>query len=124
MITRSKLLYALSIIVVFALFGCNDITRNEKFDKTKWAHYDELYGPDRDLMGEYLVKTHKLIGLTYRQMLQLLGAPANYTGTTNTYYKLATEFDGTEPVSEKNLNIQFNKDSVIISVEIKEWHYH
>jgi hypothetical protein len=65
-------------------------------------------------MAEDLIKTHKLIGLTNHQMLQLLGSPSNYADTTKTYYELSEEFDSIDPTSGKNLVIQFNKDSVII----------
>jgi hypothetical protein len=124
MIARSELLYVLSIIVVFAILGCNDISRSEKFDQKIWKQYSEVDGPDRDLMAEDLLKTHKLIGLTNKQMLQLLGPPEN--DTTSTWYGLEQEgeFLSPDPVSGKNLVIQFNKDSVITSAKIEEWHKH
>jgi len=124
MIARSKLLYVLSAIMAFVLFGCNDITKSEKFDQEVWKEHTEVDGPDRDLMAEDLLKTHKLVGLTNKQMLQLLGSPSNFDDTTKIYYELATEYDMIDPVSGKNLVIQFNKDSVIISAKIEEWHKH
>src|ERR1700678_310692 len=96
-----KALFIITFFTLFALFGCG-----EKFDKTKWAEYDELDGPDRDLMAEDLLKTHKLIGLTNKQMLQLLGPPANFTDTPKRYYVLKEEYDMIDPVSGKYLVIQ------------------
>jgi hypothetical protein len=119
MIAKSKLIYLAGIIFLIALFGCG-----EKFDKTKWAEYDEVDGPDRDLMAEDLLKTHKLIGLTNKQMLKLLGPPANFTDTAKRYYVLKEEYDMIDPVSGKYLVIQFNRDSVITIAKIEEWHKH
>jgi hypothetical protein len=118
MIAKSKLLYLLGIVFLSLLFGCT-----EKFDKTKWVDDDAIGGPEKVLMAEDLIKTNKLIGLTNKQMLKLLGPPANYTDTTKTYYELSQEFDSIDPVSGKNLIITFNKDS-IINAEIIKWHKH
>jgi hypothetical protein len=96
----------------------------EKFDKTKWAQYDEQDGPDRDLMADDLLKNYKLIGLSHKQMIQLLGSPANQTDTTKTYYTLSEKYDVIDPVSGKDLIIKFNKDSIITGAEIQEWHKH
>ncbi len=73
-------------------------------------------------MAEDLLKTHQLIGLTNKQMLQLLGPPSN--DTTETWYSLEEqgEWLTPDPVSRKNLIIKFNKDSVIVEAKIKEWH--
>lgn len=115
-------------LVSFILFtcstGCNDISRKEKFDSEKWKQYIGFDGPDRDLMAEDLLGSHKLIGLSHKQMLQLLGDPSNYEDTTRTYYELSQEFDSIDPVSGKNLIITFDKDSIITNAIIQEWHKH
>ena len=123
MLNRFQLLVTL-ILVFTSISGCIDISKSEKFDQEKWKQYSEVDGPDRDLMAEDLLKNHKLIGLSHKQMLQLLGSPANYTDTTKTYYVLTEEYDMIDPVSGKNLIITFNKDSLISRAEIEEWHKH
>jgi len=114
----------LSIIIFLILFafitGCNGITKSEKFDKTKWAKYGEFGGPGRDLMAEDLFKNYKIVGLSHVRMLRLLGPPANYSDSLNTYYTLS-EDNIIDPVYGKDLAIQFNKDSVIVKVAIEEW---
>ena len=75
-------------------------------------------------MAEDLLKTHKLIGLSHKQMLQLLGNPSNYADTTKTWYELSQEFDSIDPISGKDLVISFNKDSIITDAIIREWHKH
>lgn len=105
------------VSLIFTISSCS-----EKFDKTKWAQYNEVDGPDRNLMAEDLLKNNKLVGLSHKQMIQLLGPPANQTDTTKTYYTLSEKYDMIDPVSGKDLIIKFNKDSIITSAEIKEWH--
>ena len=119
MITRSKLFYVLSIIFLLAVSACT-----KSFDKKEWADFGELGSSDKVLMAEDLLKTNKLIGLTNKQLHELLGPPAN--DTTATWYNLKEngEFLSPDPASGKNLVIQFNKDSVIISAKIEEWHKH
>lgn len=119
MITSSKLLYIACLVFLFALSGCT-----KAFNKKEWADFDALGGSDKVLMAEDLIKTNKLLGLTNKQMLELLGPPAN--DTTATWYNLKEdgEFLSPDPASGKNLVIQFNKDSVIISAKIEEWHKH
>jgi len=124
MIARVNLTDVLIIIALCAFYSCNDISRQEKFNKSKWNNSGELDGSDKELMAEDLEKTHKLIGLTNKQMLQLLGPPEN--DTTATWYRLEEEGESLspDPSSGKDFIIQFNKDSVIISAKIEEWHKH
>ena len=121
----NRFLFIIPLIVFYTFISsCNDISKSEKFDQEKWKQYSEVDGPERDLMAEDLIKTHKLMGLTNKQMVQLLGPPEN--DTTATWYELKEEGEwlSPDPVSGKDLVIKFNKDSVIISAEIKEWHKH
>jgi hypothetical protein len=110
-------------LFVVTLFSCHKV----KFNSTRWQQYLETDGPDgseREAMAEDLLQNYKLVGLTNKQMLQLLGPPANQTDTTKTYYTLSEKYDLIDPVSGKDLIIKFNKDSIITSAEIKEWHKH
>jgi hypothetical protein len=113
------------IAVIFcslnSLCSCKE---NEKFDKRIWSQYNSVDGPDRDLMAEDLIETHKLLGLDKKQMLDLLGDPANYTDTTKAYYELSEKYDSIDPVSGKNLILTFNADSIIVTAKIEEWHKH
>jgi hypothetical protein len=116
-------------VIAFLIFfvvnaSCNDITKSEKFDQARWKQYAGFDGPDRDLMAEDLLKTHKLIGLTNKQLLQLLGGPSNFSDTTKIYYELSQQYDMIDPISGKNLIITLDKDSIVNKAEIVEWHKH
>jgi len=75
-------------------------------------------------MADDLVKSHKLVGLSHKQMLQLLGTPENYEDTTKIVYTLVEKYDVIDPISGRNLIITFNKDSLITYAGIEEWHKH
>jgi hypothetical protein len=77
-------------------------------------------------MAEDLLKNHRLIGLTNKQMYQLLGRPWSnyYSDSVKKPYQLKVEYDMIDPISGKDLIITFNKDSIITHAEIKEWHKH
>jgi len=121
----NKISFVITLFLLIAsINSCNGITRSEKFDQEKWKQYSEVDGPDRDLMAEDLIKNNKLMGLSSKQMRQLLGPPANFADTTETCYILTEEFDMIDPISGKNLIIKFNKDSIITHAEIQEWHKH
>lgn len=104
--------------------SCNNITKPAPFNRSKWLNYYSFDGPNRVSMAEDLIKTNRLIGLSNRQMLQLLGPPAHYDDTTKTVYELSQEFDMIDPISGKDLIIKFNKDSTVIGSKIEEWHKH
>jgi len=119
----NKLFLFISLISIICI-GCNDISRKEKFDSEKWKQYIGFDSPNRDLMAEDLLASHKLIGLSHNRMLQLLGDPTNYGDSTKTWYELSQEFDSIDPIAGKDLVITFNKDSIITNATIREWHKH
>ena len=98
----------------------------KKFNSTLWKEsYDVNRGfGDSELkaMAEDLVISHKLIGLTYKQMLDSLGEPEN--DPTSTRYTLEENYDTIDPVSGSYLQIDFNKNSIITKTAIIKWHKH
>ncbi len=108
--------------ISFVLFSCkNDI----KFEKTSWNQKDDLNYPNREKMLEDLTKNHKLKGMSYSKLIDLLGLPENYSDEEfNTVtYNLVTEYGSDiDPVYIKNLEIKLAKDSIVENyktVEIK-----
>jgi hypothetical protein len=108
----NKVRMVISLFFLAILFGCT-----ENADKTKWDEIGEAGGKDRLLTAEYLIKAHKLIGLTNKQMLQLLGPPEK--DKTATWYDLEEKGQYIRPYPV--LTIKFNKDSVIIEAFIEAW---
>jgi outer membrane protein assembly factor BamE (lipoprotein component of BamABCDE complex) len=107
-----------SLVLLFA-FGCQP---SVKFDSAKWKQDNGVENPERNLMADDLVNSHKLIGMSREQMLTLLGKPSPIVDTKDTYYKLSEKYEGIDLVLQSNLIITFGKDSVINKAIVKVWH--
>jgi len=72
---------------MFTLFGCEE---QKKFKTIKWIYYtNPLYPPpDRTKMLKDLTMNYKLVGLTYPQLLKLLGPP-NFKDSAEVSYALS-----------------------------------
>ena len=111
------------VITLFALlvFSCN---QDRKFDKSAWIEKGDLgIYPNRDRMLKDLVQNHQLIGLSYKQLVELLGEPENYSGAEPNvaYYNVLTHYGrDIDPVYIKNLQVKFNSDSIVTNVNIGE----
>ena len=111
----------------FAVVICSFSTSCEnqiKFDKAGWAKIEDLgIYPNRNKMLNDLTKNHKLKGLTYRQLVEEIGEPEkNVSESSNTlYYNIVTDYGhDIDPVYSKTLQLNFDKDSIIIDFKINE----
>lgn len=103
------------LILCIILIGCS-----EKFDKQRWTEGDGTSFSYRDDMLDDLLTNHKLIGLNYHQLVNLLGDPQG-KDSSSIFYDIKIKYDMIDPVYSKDLKIYMNKDSVVSKVEIKEW---
>lgn len=107
----------LALIVLLASCG-------QRFDKNGWnIHGDMGTWPNRNEMLNDLLKNHQLKGLTYHQLVETVGKPEiDINDPYKAYYDVDIKFaGGTSPVYNKYLIMRMSKDSVITSVEVKEW---
>jgi hypothetical protein len=113
-------------IVFLLLLGCKDKKKeNIKFEKVAWNTYGDAVAcpPCRDQMLEDLVKNHKLKGITFSQLCELLGEPPKCeTCEKNTVeYEIVVDYGhDIDPVYFKLLEFTLDKDSIIINWRIKE----
>jgi hypothetical protein len=115
--------WILTITLLFIASACNSIVKNEKFDKTKWTTKDDLDYTMRDAMLSDLISNHKLKGLTYQQLIDSLGEPANYGESKDSvYYDIVVNYGYLDPKSGKYLVLPLNKDSVVTGFKVVEWH--
>lgn len=110
----------LTVGLCFLLVSCDG-----KFNKAEWAKQssDPQNYPARNNMLKDLTKNHKLIGLTYWELVGLLGYPehSDYMDTDTYYYTIQTDYGfNIDPVYIKNLEFQL-KDSVVVDYKIKEY---
>lgn len=113
-----KLFFQTLICLLFSIVitGCN----TKKFDRQQWSYGDGLDYPLRDGIVNDLVKNHKLKGLTYRQVIDSLGAPQKRDTLLLSYQIIDNSFDyiRKQPIHKKNLILYFSKDSVVTKFEI------
>jgi hypothetical protein len=102
--------------------SCNSISTNNKFEKTKWIAKDDMDYAMRESMLKDLVSNHHLKGLTYNQLIDSLGEPANYANKDSIYYDITVNYGYLDPKSGKYLALGINKDSVVTGFKVVEWH--
>ena len=112
---KRRLFYGIFILIFFA--SCS-----QKFDKEGWKQKYDMEYPNRDHMLEDLIHHHKLVGLKYHELIDLLGQPdSEYNDSMKITYEIETKYDVIDPDYFKALIFNINKDSVIISYRVYEW---
>lgn len=114
---KYKLIQFLSSMLILFLFSCN----NNKFDKIKWSTKNDMSYPFRNSMLKDLTTHHKLVGLKYDQLVNLLGRP-NFKDDTSFAYIVVEDYGSDiDPVYTKILDFTLSKDSVVKSFKVDEW---
>jgi len=110
------------VVVLLILASCNS---EKKFDKIQWLEYSDLgQYPKRNGMVNDLLEKHKIKGLSFVQVVELIGEPEkNFTGENNEiYYQILTEYGSDiDPVHTKTLILKLDKDSTITGFKVDEW---
>ncbi len=95
-----------------------------KFEKSGWNQKGDLNSyKNRENMLEDLTNNHKLKGISYSKVIDLLGLPENYSDEKfNTLsYNIVTEYgNDIDPVYIKILEIKLTKDSIVENYKIVE----
>lgn len=72
------------------------------------------------MLGDLTVN-HKLVGLSYSQLVRYLGEPDTSTDSS-LVYRIAIDYGSDiDPVYSKDLEFSYSKDSIITSFKILEW---
>ena len=92
----------LFIAITLLFYSCQV---NEKFDKNEWQIEETGFYPNRSKMLNDLLKNHQLRGLSYKQLIDSLGNPENYSDAepNTVYYNIVTEYGQIDPVYIKYL---------------------
>ena len=106
-----------AIIFILFYFGC---VQQAEFNKSDWRIKDDMVYPNRKKMIKDLTGNHKLVGLRYSQLIELLGQP-NFKDSTTLTYTVDEDYGrDIDPVYIKNLIFSFSLDSNITSFNIEE----
>ena len=108
------------LVLAFVFYSCQN--KKIPFNKIGWNEYADGVScpPLRDLMLNDLLTNHKIIGLTYQQLLLKLGQADNneFTKSGILRYQISAEYTWGDIVHIKALDFYFNADSVITSSKI------
>jgi hypothetical protein len=121
-----KLSIALLVITCSTLIlACKPEKQELQFNKDTWQVREDMDYPYRDKMLNDLVKNHRLKGLTYLQLIDSLGKPADFIEKDDTVrYEIIVGFESDiDPTYGKNLNLALGPDSVVTSYKISEWRH-
>jgi len=77
--------------------------------------------PYRESMLQDLVQRYQIRGLTYHQLINLLGEPEHYDMADSIRYDIIVNYGYLDPKSGKYLAIGLNKDSVATGFKVVEW---
>ena len=115
-----KNLKLLMLLFVFLIVSCNKM----EFNKVDWLKKDDLSSYIyRDKMIKDLIENHKLVGLSHKEISELLGNAENYSDAEHNtiYYNIVTDYaNDIDPVYIKNLRIKFNTFDKVESFNIEE----
>ena len=108
----------LILLIAVLVWGCN---QSMEFDSAKWKMKEDIEYPYRDKMLGDLTKNHKLVGIHYGKIIELLGIP-QYEDSSRISYQILHDYGSdSDPVYTKYLNLALSKDSIITSFKIDEW---
>lgn len=109
----------LLVLLVSGLISCNNITRM-KFDKSGWNSKNDIVYDYRENMLNDLIENHKVTGLKYSDLIDLLGPPDS-KDSVSISYQISIDYGTIDPVAGKDFILRYNKDSIIESFKVNEW---
>jgi hypothetical protein len=115
-----KFIYMISVL--FFLTSC--INQQMDFDKEKWNERDDIFYANREKMVNDLMENHLKKGMSYKEVINLLGSSENYQNDTpNTIgYEIMVDYGcNIDPQRGKTLYFEFANDSVVKDIKLEEW---
>lgn len=113
-----------TLIFVFSLFLSSCGVQEKKFDKNTWNDRDDIMYANRESMVSDLMKNHLRQGMTYQEVVELLGKPENHENIkpTTMAYEIRVDYGwDIDPVKGKTLYIELTNDSVVNKLRLEKW---
>lgn len=116
--SRFKGFFIVSAFIALSISGCKN---QRPFDGRAWNDGDGIDFPKRYMMVDDLLATHKLKGMTYKQVILLLRYPQRNSHTDRSfYYDITLKMSGIDTSYFKGLLFTLNKDSIVTDVKVFE----
>ena len=115
-----KNIFVISFLLLISSCGIKEI----KFDKSKWNESFDGFYKYRENMVSDLIDNHLQKGMTYKQVIDLIGKPENFGNLKNNTigYTIMEDYGwDIDPVETKTLIIEITKDSLVKNFKIEHW---
>jgi hypothetical protein len=110
------------IILYIFLTSCG--VKDKEFNKTTWNDRDDFFYKNREIMVNDLIKNHLKKGMTYSELVDLIGKPENYGNLKprTIGYELSVDYGiDIDPIKSKILIIELAGDSTILDYKVEKW---
>ncbi|MCW1147591.1 hypothetical protein [Flavobacterium lacisediminis] len=114
------------IILPILLFLASCGKKEKQFDKSTWNLRDDITYSNRESMVADLIENHLQEGMTYKELIDLLGKPENYSDIKqNTVaYEIMVDYGwNIDPVAGKTLLIEMTNDSLVKNIKLDKWEH-
>lgn len=112
------------LLLVFILMVSSCGVKEMKFDKSTWNEMDDMFYANRESMVKDLMENHLQQGMTYYEVIELLGVHENYQNVDqNTIgYEIMVDYEwNIDPQKGKTLYIELTKDSFVKNYRLEKW---
>lgn len=112
------------LILVCACLFASCENKEMKFEQSKWNQSFDGFYKYRESMVKDLMNNHLKKGMTYNEVIALIGKPENIGNLeVNTIGYILMENYGwdIDPVETKTLMIELSKDSLVQKFEVEHW---
>jgi len=113
------------ILICFCLlFACGP--KQMKFEQSKWNKSIDGFYDYRENMVNDLIENHLQKGMSYKNVIDLLGEPGNYMDIepNEIVYEIMVDYEwNIDPMEGKDLYIKFGKDSTLINTRLEHWEH-
>lgn len=111
---------SLLVLLIVVSISCS---KREKFDKDKWDYKVDIIYENREAMVHDLITNYKLVGLTFYELVELLGSPENVAAvdSNKVYCTIIEEYGwNIDPIRVEYLVFEMNEDSIVTAFEIEK----
>jgi len=112
------------LILFIILMSCG--VKDKKFDKATWNDREDMFYVNRESMVNDLMKNHLYKGMSYQELIGLIGKPENFgnLGNNKIGYEIYVDYGwDIDPIKGSNLLIELSKDSTVIGYKLEKWEH-
>lgn len=109
-------------LIILFLASCG--SQSISFDRELWHKREDMFYPYREAMVDDLMKNHLTKGISWNQLVELIGQPENYANmdSGNVGYEVMVDYGwNIDPVEGKTLFFELDQDSTVTKYWLDHW---